>query len=127
MKDKKPKKQPEDIYIKVGARIREVRMADGTTQVDFAKFLGVTFQQVQKYERGTNRVSLFQLIKVARKFKFDCGEFLNSLRGEVNNDSTHCNTVDLVRMYKELDKEDQEMVFSTVAVIAQNKEVKDDI
>jgi len=122
MADKKPKKQPEEIYATVGARIREHRLANEMSQVALAKFLGVTFQQVQKYERGTNRVSLSQLIKIARKFKFDLGKFLESLKGE-DTGITHCNnTVNLVRRYKQLDKEDQEMVFSTIAVMVSNKE-----
>lgn len=45
----------------VGARIAERRQALGLTQAQLAKALGVTFQQVQKYESGANRVSASRL------------------------------------------------------------------
>ena len=49
--------QPDPIDIAVGARIRMRRKSMGVSQQGLADVLGVTFQQVQKYERGTNRVS----------------------------------------------------------------------
>lgn len=54
----------------VGARIRVRRKALGITQVDIAKAIGVTFQQVQKYEQGTNRVAASSLVKIAKRL--DC-------------------------------------------------------
>jgi len=41
----------------VGNRIREARLANGMSQAKLAQLLGVSFQQVQKYETGVNRVS----------------------------------------------------------------------
>jgi transcriptional regulator with XRE-family HTH domain len=40
----------------IGALLREARMASGLTQSDLGRLLGVTFQQIQKYESGVNRV-----------------------------------------------------------------------
>ena len=51
----------------VGARIRLRRKFLGVSQQALAEALGMTFQQVQKYERGTNRVSASVLVKIARK------------------------------------------------------------
>lgn len=50
----------------IGARIRHVRMMRGLTQKDLGEALGVSFQQIQKYERGMNRVSTSALILLAR-------------------------------------------------------------
>ena len=50
----------------VGARIRLRRKMLGLSQSRVAEALGLTFQQVQKYERGTNRVSASKLYDVAR-------------------------------------------------------------
>ena len=50
----------------VGARIRLRRKILGLSQSRVAEALGLTFQQVQKYERGTNRVSASKLYDVAR-------------------------------------------------------------
>lgn len=49
----------------IGNRIRAVRSARGVTQTDLGKHLGLTFQQVQKYETGSNRVSAATLVRVA--------------------------------------------------------------
>ena len=61
---------PEPVDIDVGARIRLRRKALGITQAVLAAALGLTFQQVQKYERGVNRVSASVLVKIAAKL--DC-------------------------------------------------------
>jgi transcriptional regulator with XRE-family HTH domain len=41
----------------IGQRIREARLASGITQMDLADMLGISYQQLQKYESGDNRVS----------------------------------------------------------------------
>jgi transcriptional regulator with XRE-family HTH domain len=46
---------PVDVY--VGSRLRAERMAKGWSQTDLAQALGLSFQQVQKYEKGANRIS----------------------------------------------------------------------
>ena len=54
---------PDDLAL--GARIRIRRRALGLSQTDLARTVGVTFQQVQKYEHGSNRVAASILVKVA--------------------------------------------------------------
>ena len=46
---------PTDVH--VGQRAREARVAKGMTQTDLGDALGLSFQQVQKYEKGTNRTA----------------------------------------------------------------------
>jgi len=50
----------------VGRRIRARRVARNMSQIDLAGRLGVTFQQVQKYEKGTNRVAAGRLKRIAK-------------------------------------------------------------
>jgi transcriptional regulator with XRE-family HTH domain len=57
---------PDPIDVAVGARIRIRRQEIGMSQQMLAQHLGVTFQQVQKYERGTNRISASMLVRTAR-------------------------------------------------------------
>ena len=57
---------PEDIDVAVGARIRIRRRWLGWSQTQLANALGITFQQVQKYEKGSNRVSASMLVKAAK-------------------------------------------------------------
>ena len=58
---------PIDQY--VGARIRMRRHMLGVTQADLARALGLTFQQVQKYEKGTNRISASKLQEISQILK----------------------------------------------------------
>ena len=51
-----------DAYI--GARMRESRLALNMTQADLGEKLGVTFQQIQKYEKGRNRMSAARLFEI---------------------------------------------------------------
>jgi transcriptional regulator with XRE-family HTH domain len=59
------KKSPEAVDIQVGAFIRSQRLALGMSQTALADKLDITFQQVQKYEKGTNRVGSSRLVKIA--------------------------------------------------------------
>ena len=59
------KKIPNPIDRSVGARIRMQRMMRGLSQTDLGKAVGVTFQQVQKYENGSNRVGASRLQQIA--------------------------------------------------------------
>ena len=60
---------PDPIDVAVGARVRIRRRWLGLSQTELAKALGITFQQVQKYERGANRVSASMLVKIAAKLE----------------------------------------------------------
>jgi transcriptional regulator with XRE-family HTH domain len=60
-----PKFGPNPIDIHVGSRIRVRRMMIGLSQEKLASGLGITFQQVQKYEKGTNRVGASRLQNIA--------------------------------------------------------------
>jgi transcriptional regulator with XRE-family HTH domain len=59
------RKAPDSIDRIVGRNIRIHRMQKGLTQTELADELGLTFQQVQKYEKGTNRVGSGRLLKIA--------------------------------------------------------------
>ena len=64
-------KAPDPIDVKVGTKIRARRRLIGMTQEGLAATLGVTFQQIQKYEKGTNRVSASRLQALAAKSQPD--------------------------------------------------------
>jgi len=56
-------RQDKIYHINLGIFLRKVRLERKKTQTQVAKALGVTFQQVQKYEKGTNAISLYNLVK----------------------------------------------------------------
>ena len=61
-----PKKQANPIDGQVGNRVRLRRMLIGMSQERLGELLGLTFQQVQKYEKGVNRIGAGRLFEVAR-------------------------------------------------------------
>lgn len=61
-----PKKQPNTIDAQVGNRVRLRRMLIGMSQERLGELLGLTFQQVQKYEKGVNRIGAGRLFHVAQ-------------------------------------------------------------
>jgi transcriptional regulator with XRE-family HTH domain len=63
----------------VGRRVCEKRIALGYNQTDLGRALGVTFQQVQKYEKGANRISASKLWDIARFFRTDISYFFDGL------------------------------------------------
>jgi transcriptional regulator with XRE-family HTH domain len=58
-------KQVTDIDVRIGARVRAARDAAGLSQSVLAAGLGISFQQIQKYEKGRNRFSASALQRVA--------------------------------------------------------------
>lgn len=64
---------PVDVY--VGKRLRERRNMMGLSQENLAETVGITFQQVQKYERGTNRLSASRLYDFSKKLDIPVGYF----------------------------------------------------
>lgn len=56
---------PDPLDVALGARIRAVRKARNLSQERVADAIGVTFQQIQKYERGANRISFSRLALIA--------------------------------------------------------------
>lgn len=51
---------------RIGQLIREMRKARGMTQMDLSELLGVSYQQVQKYEKGSDNISVERLKQIAR-------------------------------------------------------------
>lgn len=66
---------PHPVDRHVGRRVCERRLGLGYNQSELAKALGLTFQQVQKYEKGANRISASKLWDIAAFLKVDIGYF----------------------------------------------------
>jgi transcriptional regulator with XRE-family HTH domain len=87
----------------VGAAIRLVRKQRALTQVQLAAAIGVSFQQIQKYETGVNRVSASSLSKIAAKLDVPTslllGEEIDLCNAEEWGLSTGGVVLDLVRAF----------------------------
>jgi len=70
---------PHPVDRHVGRRVCEKRISLGYNQSDLGRALGLTFQQIQKYEKGANRISASKLWDIARFFKVDISYFFQGL------------------------------------------------
>jgi transcriptional regulator with XRE-family HTH domain len=73
---------PSDLL--VGANIRLHRNAGRVSQTALAEHLGVTFQQIQKYEKGTNRVGAGRLLIIANFLKVPVASFYDGAKVAAN-------------------------------------------
>ncbi len=64
---------------KVGQRVRSRRLEIGMSQERLAELLGVTFQQVQKYEKGVNRIAVSRLLDIANALEISASRFFDGL------------------------------------------------
>ncbi len=82
---------PNPIDVHVGARIRLRRTLLGISQVALAEAIGLTFQQVQKYEKGVNRVSASRLVDLANALDVSIPYFFDEMsaasRGKLRRSS----------------------------------------
>ena len=72
-------RSPNPVDLHVGGRVRMRRKVLGVSQERLAEALGLTFQQVQKYERGANRVSASKLYEIARFLSAPIAYFFEGL------------------------------------------------
>ena len=56
----------DEIDVEIGNRVRQARVAAGLTQTELGIHLGISFQQIQKYEKGRNRIGGGRLYRIAR-------------------------------------------------------------
>ncbi len=73
------KKSPNPTDIHVGSRVRLRRMMLGMSQEKLGEALGITFQQIQKYEKGTNRIGASRLQHISTVLKAPVSFFFEDL------------------------------------------------
>src|SRR5215468_3294646 len=73
----KRRKGPNPVDVEVGRRIRLQRMSAGMSQTELGEKVGVTFQQIQKYEKGKNRVGAGRLTQIAAVLHVPIGVFFD--------------------------------------------------
>tara|TARA_B110000444_G_scaffold33836_1_gene29210 strand:- start:87 stop:458 length:372 start_codon:yes stop_codon:yes gene_type:complete len=101
----------------LGNKLKLRRLALGLTQTKVAKAINVTFQQIQKYEKGTNGVSSIRLLQLANYLKVpvnyffeDFSEYLINLE-KSQSEHVNVNYNFLVKIYSELNS-DQKLKFT---------------
>ena len=95
----------------LGNKLKLRRLSLGLTQTKVAKAINVTFQQIQKYEKGTNGVSSIRLLQISNYLKVpinyffeDFSEYLINIE-KSKEDHMHINYNFLIKLYLELTNE----------------------
>lgn len=130
---------PDPIDVHVGARVRVKRTLRGLTQQALGDLVGLTFQQIQKYERGTNRIGSSRLFKIAQALETPVAFFFDDMPEEiagfgkkgmaeegepfqVENHTTRRSTLEFVRAYYQIgDQEVREKFRQLVMSIADSE------
>ena len=114
----------ENFNIHLGKKLRMRRLSLGLTQTKVAQAINVTFQQIQKYEKGTNGVSSIRLLQLSNYLKVpinyffeDFSEYLINL-DKSKEGHMNVNYNFLVKVYSEL-TQDQKIKFGKNLQIAQ--------
>ena len=101
----------------LGSKLKLRRLALGLTQTKVAKAINVTFQQIQKYEKGTNGVSSIRLLQLSNYLKVPINFFFEDFSGYLLNvekskeGHMNVNYNFLIKLYSELNN-DQKLKFN---------------
>lgn len=95
----------------VGERVRARRAEMGLTQHDLAVSLGISYQQVQKYETGANRISAGRLYEIAAKLGCEVADFFAGLDPTskvvpMRHGGENRSSIELVRNFAEIEEDD---------------------
>jgi len=94
-----------DIMRRVGNRIRARRLDRGLSQTELARHIGVTLQQVQKYETAKNRMPVDRLVRVAEVLETPVGYFTDTVTVEPGRETpstVNRQSMELVRHFQHI-------------------------
>ena len=112
-------KSPHPIDIHVGQRLKQQRILQGISQESLAKQLGITFQQIQKYENGTNRISasklyeLSQILKTPIQFFFE--NYQKSTQPIEKSSELTTKELHLIKNFRQLNPAQQQALTSLIS------------
>jgi transcriptional regulator with XRE-family HTH domain len=116
---------PREIDVHVGQRVRQRRVLCGLSQTELANAIGLTFQQLQKYERGMNRISASKLWQISQVLDVPVQWFFEEFaepkdEEDKRKESFHMKreTLELVRNYVAAPADVQQKFLSLVKSIA---------
>jgi len=78
-----------EVDVFVGAQLKSLRKSVGLSQTELANQVGVTFQQIQKYERGTNRIGASRLWSLCQVFDVEPGRFFDGVEEHIAKADKH--------------------------------------
>jgi transcriptional regulator with XRE-family HTH domain len=93
---------PTNIDAQIGFRMRSIRMEQDVSQEALGTALGVSFQQVQKYEKGVNRLSVTRAMQVAKALNTTVGALMGDGGEPIADTTFEYQTYKLARSFKRL-------------------------
>jgi len=122
----------DEIDIEIGKRLRQARVAAGLSQTEIGVQLGISFQQVQKYEKGRNRIGGGRLYKIARILGVKITYFFDDVErlldadavpaGTNEMDAIDNRTIRAAQVLANLPDEDiKEQMFNLIAALPRQK------
>ena len=124
-------RQIQAVDIHVGEKLKELRLLSNMSQADLAKTVNISFQQVQKYENGVNRISIGRLYEFSKLFKVSVDYFVDdfeaSTRKKKSNDDNSIiallsdrETAKLVNSYWQIEnKQMRKTILDTIVKMSQ--------
>ena len=94
----------------IAKRLKAARILSGKSQEQLADAIGVTFQQVQKYEDGSNRVSCGKMVMIAAALNVTAGSILDADAPTFDTDIRSRFSYELLRKVHTLSKPQQDLV-----------------
>ncbi len=117
--------EPHHVDIQVGRKVRQCRWLVGMSLQALAERIGVSYQQLQKYERGENRISISRLWEIARVLEVPMAHFLEELDGQVPNGNalrasllSEKEAIKLVRAYHAIPETQRRQLLSLAQVLS---------
>ena len=105
----------------LGSKLRMRRLALGLTQTKVAQAINVTFQQIQKYEKGTNGISSLRIMQLANFLKVpvvyffeDYPAYSGSLEGTEGTEAEDLNYSFLAKLFASLSSQQKEKIFQVL-------------
>ncbi|MCH8188327.1 MAG: helix-turn-helix transcriptional regulator [Proteobacteria bacterium] len=122
----------DEIDIEIGRRLRQARVAAGLTQTELGVRLGISFQQIQKYEKGRNRIGGGRLYKIARILGVKITYFFDGVEHLLDADAVPAGTNELAAIDNRTiraahvlanlpDEDIKEQVFRLIAALPKQK------
>ena len=118
---------PDPVDIHVGARVKLRRVLLGLSQGQLGDAINLTFQQVQKYERGANRISASMLHHIAQVLDVPVSFFFDDMTddyklppAQADDTMTLSESVELIRHYYGIPEAVRRQVFQLVKAMAQH-------
>jgi transcriptional regulator with XRE-family HTH domain len=125
MSEKKSRVDEQDMLI--SRKLHDFRLEKAKTQEEIGKIIGVSIQQIQKYERGANRVPASKLYTLAKEFKIDVAKFFDfrDFDYEINEISNRRRWIRMLKLFELLHDNEKKSMVELMRAIVESRERKE--